>query len=800
MTFKNEILKFAAFASAVGCAGAGVAAVMSGFAPAALGAGILAGAAGNGWLSLDKIGTLEDEKDALNEQLQKSQETLTAIETELKARLAEIIAERDALKSRLEEEIASIRTRCETFREIVELYETGVDPSFLELPAVKSHVEGLKQQLKDKVQELKETRLELLRITQENEEIRQDADEVHSRNEELDQELADLKNEHLLLSQNFEREVQLKLYERLQPYTSQAVALAIQEKLAEIDTLRGELNRSQEKLAENQKIMEAIHESMIPDIEKTFAGELSQFDSRIINLSRENTILQQRIDELEAPRRFPGLTEIDATGNQIIDHFAQYDVTFDAHSTEVIPGGFNLKFRVDRNPSTTKLSVEEFSKILSQRGLMGLSMRPLVFSFDQINFIVSVQIFPGFEPCPGHDRDMTGFVNNGSLSTVGGLLTKELSKPKPAKTKTGKGNKTRTRTGHEPDTHRDKFVALGCYPADQFSEVVRQKFVNRVRICAGSTGGKSPILERVAVELARLNDATLWLLNPIPGSKKDWFKVPGIVQPGMDADRVIGAKIEEYHAEFKRRRNDLVKAGTLEQMVLALDEDNSTARNYEEIGKFLKDMYQLSDHVGQGLVTAGQGLNISGLSGGSKPRKGEDGEKNTGNATKLMAEDWQNVVLVLMSDQVPAHVGKKTFKAPKQRTELLETWDKLTQLCDELNELEGLIDRPLLGDEKKVSPNAYRVAMVDAPSHPPFFIQLPAYGDFSLEGLRFPAGAKVTTQHELEDVEDDLAAEAFLLCPHCEGPKITRSGHYSDGAVRFRCNHKGCRKSFRIDG
>lgn len=799
MTLKNEILKFASFASAIGCAGAGVAAVMSGAAPVALGAGILAGAAGSSWLSLDKIETLENGQEALIEQLATSQNTLATIETELKAKLAEVMAERDNLKERLESEIESIKSKCKNFQDLIEYYEVGTDPRLLELPGIKTHVEALKQQLKDKAQELKTTNLELLRITQENEEIRQDADEVHARNEELDQELADLINKYSLINENIDREVQLRLYQQLQPYTSQAVAMAIQEKLAEIQKLKAELENSQAMLENNQKIMESISESMIPDIEKTFAGELSEFDSRIIKLSRENTLLQQKIDELEAPRHFPGLTYADSAGNQIIDHFAKYNVTFDAHSTELIPGGFTLKFRADRNDDMTKLSGEEFTKVVSQRGLLGISNRPLAFSFDQTNFIVSVQVFSGFETSPGHDPDMTGYLNNGSLSTIGGQLTKDLGRVKPPKTKAAKATQDRTQAGREPDIHRDKFISLGCYPADQFSEVVRLKFVNRVRICAGSTGGKSPILERVAVELARLNDAELWLLNPIPGSPKDWFKVPGIIQPGMDAEAVIGAKLEQYHDEFQRRRNNLVKAQQLESMVLALDEDNSTARNYENIGKFLKDMYQLSDHLGMGIVTAGQGLNISGLSGGSKPKKGEDGEKNTGNATKLMAEDWQNAVLILMSDQVAAHIGKKSFKAPKRRVELLETWDKLTNLCDELNQQEGLADRAYLGEEKKVSPTAYRVAMVDAPSHPPFFIQLPAYGDFSLDGLRFPAGAKVTSQHDLEDAEDDLAAEAFIICPHCESASIARHGQYKDGAARFRCNRRECRKCFRLD-
>ena len=286
-------------------------------------------------------------------------------------------------------------------------------------------------------------------------------------------------------------------------------------------------------------------------------------------------------------------------------------------------------------------------------------------------------------------------------------------------------------------------------------------------------------------------------MNPIPGSEKDWFKIPGIIQPGTDANEKIVDVFEEFHAEFQSRRNNLPSVKGKDFLLLAVDEDNATAREYEQIGTFIKDMYQLSDHVNMGFVSAGQGNNVSGLSGGNAGKKSkneeEDGKKRTGNATRLMKEDFQNAVRVYTSEQAFSYLQ---VTPSKNRAKMLEKLAELNQLCDHLNEQEGLKVRPAVGEAKKVSPNAYRVALAVSPACEPFFFQIPAYSDFSLEGLRFPAEARITSPHWQSKPVGSVDAQC---CPHCKSTIVFLKKPYANGDLRFECGGKlGCRKTFRV--
>ena len=120
---------------------------------------------------------------------------------------------------------------------------------------------------------------------------------------------------------------------------------------------------------------------------------MSEADSKLMQLAGQNELLQQKIAQLEAPQQFPGITYADSAGNRMINHFAQHGVLFDAHDASVIPGGFCLRFRVARNADKTKLSGEEFDKLTSQCGLMGISTQPIHFKLDPQNLMISVEVF-----------------------------------------------------------------------------------------------------------------------------------------------------------------------------------------------------------------------------------------------------------------------------------------------------------------------------------------------------------------------------------------------------------------------
>lgn len=795
MSQSNEFKKIAAALGTLGFGGAGIASLFTaGIAPLIGGsvALVLAGASAAKLSALDQVGMLEDQRDELLADKAK----LLAAENDLRSELQAMTADRNQYKLKLEAEIADFKIRCQKFQDDLEYWQST--PELLEAPPVKKLMDTIKSKLADTTQKLESALSKVDQLIAENNFLQAKIAELEKENDELDTDLAAHIIELNQLKTNFDYRLRDELHKQMRPIIGDALATGLEKKMKEIENLRKAIGIQNESLMQQQAILDNIEKSTLPDIEQTYNSEMSARDSKLMELAGQNQLLQQTITSLQAPRQFPGLTYADSAGNRIINHFAAYGVIFDAHDASAIPGGFCLRFRVDRNQDKTKLSGEEFDKLTNQCGLMGISTRiPIQFVFDAQNFLISVEVFSGVAS-PGLHADSTRSSQNSSLSTKNGLLTTKLDGGKSSKTQAGKGLEQPQPYVEVPDSHRQKFIDLGCFPADQFSEVVRSKFVSRVRVCAGSTGGKSPLMEMIAVELAKANNGVIWLLNPIPGSEKDWFKVPGIIQPGDDANEKIVEVFEAFHAEFQSRRNNLPSVKGKDYLLLAVDEDNATAREYEQIGTFIKDMYQLSDHVNLGFVSAGQGNNVSGLSGAA-PKKGKDDEENpkkrTGNATRLMKEDFQNAVRVYTSEQAFSYLQATPLK---NRGEMLEKLAQLNALCDQLNEEDGLKVRPDIGEAKKVSPNAARIALCISPACEPFFFQIPVYSGFNLVGVRFPAEAKVTSPH-WQNLNESIAEQPVswpLSCPHCGSTSFHSVKPYANGNLRYECGGRGCRKKF----
>lgn len=487
-------------------------------------------------------------------------------------------------------------------------------------------------------------------------------------------------------------------------------------------------------------------------IEQAFKNEFASLQQRIVEA-------EQLIETLQAPRQFRGETSIDKAGNRIIDHFAANGVILDAIESVKIPGGFQLRFKVDRNPDHTRLAESEFDKHCEHLGLWGLSQRPLDFSLDTRNFLLSVNLY-----------------------SVADSKPRSVSFPEAQRS---------TAKAETPPSEfiAERFQALDCYSAAEFEEVVRLKFVPRVRVVAGSTGGKSPLLELIACAIAQIHKGELWLINPIPGSPKDWFHVPGVIAPGTDGINAAIDWVGKAHQEFTVRRNDLPGTADKPFITVVVDEINAIARDFPDLGTVIKDFYQLSDHTRMGFLTAGQGANVSGVSGGSQATR------KTGNASKLMEEDFQNATQVFTA--AAAKVWIEKHLKGSQLNGFLDRLTALNQLCAELNEAEGKSAYPTDPTVKKVSPDAYRVALVISPREPdPFFVQLPAYSSYlgKLEAVEYPQGAIVTAprpnQQALGLLESDKPKS--FCCAHCGCTSVRRKGVYKTSRKpRYVCSHCG---------
>ncbi|WP_346294352.1 hypothetical protein [Sphaerothrix gracilis] len=492
-------------------------------------------------------------------------------------------------------------------------------------------------------------------------------------------------------------------------------------------------------------------------IEDSFKQELASLQQRIVDA-------EALIEVLQAPRQFPGETSIDKAGNRLIEHFAAHSVILDAVESIKIPGGFRLRFKVDRNAGTTKLTDSEIDKICDEVGAWGVSQHRLSsedFELDPRNFLLEVTL-----STPGESQSRSAKSKKRSASNSAAAKAEAVGAELVA----------------------GRFTELDCYSAAEFEEVVARKFVPRVRVVAGSTGGKSPLLELIACAIAQLQKGQLWLINPIPGSPKDWFHVPGVVPPGSDGIEAAISWLGEAHAEFQRRRNDLPGTANKPFITVMVDEINAIARDYPDLGLVMKDFYQLSDHTRMGFLTAGQGANVSGVSGGSQSNR------KTGNATKLMAEDFENATQVFTATAAKVWINKHL--KGNQMKAFEERLDALNQLCVELNEAEGKSAYPTDPTSKVVSPDAYRIALVVSPREAePFFIQLPAYSSYvgQLEGVEFPEGAEVTApkanQMSLGLLDGGTPPET--QCVHCGHDRFRRKGEYADGRLRYVCSSCG---------
>lgn len=802
MSAKNEIAKIASAIGSVGFGGVGLAAVLGAIplAPIAVGgvtlaAGFLSGASLVNWGARDEIGLLKDQKLELGAELEIAKNKLTIIEQELLGQLAEVKAERDKHLAELERTRTEVKAEVMRLQQAIKYWEDGKNPDILEVPPVKQLLDTLRNKLAENTQKLDQTLAELAHQTEVNKQLVVTIDELEAANESLDEQLAKTLLDLDKLKENFNYKLEVELNKAIAPKLSQAVERAIGGKLAEIANLKKAIGMLQQELDNKEQVMQLLEREKLPEIESAYNSELNERDQALLRLSGENELLKRQIAKYQEPKHFAGYTYPDQVGNKIIDHFHSHGVIFDAHSTDLVVDGYTVKFKIDRNPDQTKLSTEEINKLTNQVGLMGLSRKELKFELHPNDFLISVNIYPGSFESPRLGSDLVA-KSDRTLSTVNGNFSDNLTVLKTAKTQTARAKSCPSPA--TADKHRERFVELNCYTKDQFPELVKRKIKERARIIAGSAGGKSPLNEIYSLTTAKMfaqtrkNGAIVFFPNPLPGGDKDWFITPSIVKSGEGGVEKVAECLEELLEEVLRRCASGAESDEWPYIHLMLDEGNMIARYFPRQGELIKQILQAGSHAYVGLGASGQGLEITGWSGGSGSP-----------ANVLRANDFLVGASHILIDEAATLWINKHFNG-EQREDLLAQYYKLADLCEELNELEGLTNKPNTGDERIVSPNAYRFAFCTVPAGQPFFFQIPEYGSVSIEGLSFPEGAEITsryhkgTQDKIVEVCDRDIDQAFGACPRCLGTNYTKRKPYADGKPRYECRNRACRKTFTL--
>ena len=335
----------------------------------------------------------------------------------------------------------------------------------------------------------------------------------------------------------------------------------IEELTVALNQLQAQLEATGSEKTQLTNAFEELTQKDLPDIQQTFEQEWLKNDQLLQSAIEQ---LQRANAELQQPRQFSGLTNIDSIGNKIISHFFAYGVVLDAIESVSIPAGFRLRFKFDRTEKFTSLSESEFDKRCNEPGLMGLSYTPLDFVFDARNFIVSVDI---------------------------------RTEPPAAKGEATVNNKAATVANPDADFYR----AQNLLPASEFAKVYTMildtKDVPSVRVNGETGSGKSSVVRLLLSEGLKAGKTRIRLHDPQAGSAEDRWGIP-------PTSKTADATSEAMTALLGRvERKEAPPINTID----VFDEIDSAMRKDEGMKKaYLSAMTQVRHLANQRMIVIGQ--------------------------------------------------------------------------------------------------------------------------------------------------------------------------------------------------
>ncbi|MBW4597785.1 MAG: hypothetical protein KME46_34000 [Brasilonema angustatum HA4187-MV1] len=290
-------------------------------------------------------------------------------------------------------------------------------------------------------------------------------------------------------------------------------------------------------------------------------------------------------------------------------------------------------------------------------------------------------------------------------------------------------------------------------PVEKFESYVKNW--ERVRITAGSTGGKSPTAKNLALAImrSRKGQGEIRLYDPQDGSKKDYWDMP---KTGTThADNVAGM---EALCDLLDQRS---KSKANHRFVLFIfDEVDSTiAQERENNGYYYfrdKVTYSLkqASHQNIGAIYIGQACDASTISG-------------------MSWSDWNNAVQLHIGANAGIWLDKAKTVTPEDKTKLLEQYRKIQEFCDRKNEELGL--------DIFTDPGAYRFALAVPLTGLPKFIQLPdfdTYDYYEIMGDGSSNPQELITS-VIEPIQEKVLSGDALLsvkCPECESDNVVNNG------------------------
>ena len=304
-------------------------------------------------------------------------------------------------------------------------------------------------------------------------------------------------------------------------------------------------------------------------------------------------------------------------------------------------------------------------------------------------------------------------------------------------------------------------------PASKFESYVRRW--ERVRITAGSTGGKSPTAKNLALAImhSRNGEGEIRLYDPQDGSKKDYWDMPKAGR--SHEDNVSG--MAELCAELDRRSKT---SGEHPFVLYIFDEIDSTiAQERENAGYYYfkdKVTYSLKQgsHQNLGAIYIGQACDASTIPG-------------------MSWSDWNNAVQVHIGANAGVWLDKAKTIPNEEKTRLLEQYRKIQEYCDRQNEELGL---DIFTDAA-----AYRFALAVPLTGLPKFIQLP---DFDSYDYYTVMSSQTKDEPDVAPKFEEITPE--ITCPYCSSTNTKKNGKSKKGEqyhICLDCDQKP--KNFVLD-
>jgi hypothetical protein len=289
-------------------------------------------------------------------------------------------------------------------------------------------------------------------------------------------------------------------------------------------------------------------------------------------------------------------------------------------------------------------------------------------------------------------------------------------------------------------------------PATKFESYVKN--FERIRITAGSTGGKSPTAKNLALAImnARKGKGSIHLYDPQHGSKKDFWNMPK--HGTSHEDNLKG--MQELCGLIDSRRN----GSGHEFRLYIFDEIDNTVANLEKSTEFknlLKISIKEGSHCDLGVIYIGQSADANEIPG-------------------MTHSNWNNVIQIHIGSNAGSVIERLTTITNEEKTSLRESYRLLQEYCESKNEELGL--------DIFTDPQAYRFALCVPLTGLPKFIQLPDYDTYDYEQVMG------TQQADENSLSQKSESSVRGTCPKCGSSNIG-----SKNADYHRC--KDCGKTWK---